>query len=70
MIDIKKKYKTKSGNLVRIYTITGINELYPVVGEIIFAKFGGSQPYSWNINGEAPYRPYGLDYNLVEVLND
>lgn len=70
MIDINKRYKTKSGNPVRIYTIDGLNVLFPVVGEIIFPTLGGSQPYSWTRDGEAPARTYTPDYNLEEVTDE
>lgn len=62
-IDINKKYKTTSGNSVKIYEIVE-GQKYNVLG----AYFNGYwQPENWNINGCRNEYLDSTDLNLVEI---
>ena len=50
MIDIKKKYKTKDGNEVRIYATDGEGE-HPIHGSELNC-LGWSEPHTWTLSGK------------------
>jgi hypothetical protein len=64
-IDINKKYRTKSGREVVLYTTEGLNKKFPVVGAIVFED-GNAYVAMWDSVG----RKYGTidsGMELVEV---
>jgi hypothetical protein len=64
-IDINKKYRTKSGLEVVLYTTDGLNKKFPVVGEIRFEN-GDAYAAMWDSVG----RKFGTidsGMELVEV---
>lgn len=64
-IDIKKKYKTVSGDEVILHTTNGINKNAPVIGEIIRKKLDNAvQLNCWNEYGHN--HKYAVD-DLVEL---
>ena len=49
-VSLEKKYRTRDGYKVVIYTVTSVNELYPVVGHII-SSIGQPVLASWTAEG-------------------
>jgi hypothetical protein len=64
MIDINKKYRTRDGNVVRIYAIDGV-EPYTVHGAIKWEK--GWKTGNWTADGKYSTTVIDRHLDLVEV---
>lgn len=62
MIDINKKYTTRDGGEVTLYTTNGKNKAYPVVGEVVY-EGGSCVVLRWDKDGNC----HTSASNLVEV---
>lgn len=49
-IDLSKKYKTRDGHDVELYTVSATDEMYPVVGGVLFSN--GADMQRWNSEGQ------------------
>jgi hypothetical protein len=68
MIDIKKKYKTRSGKDVVIYSTEGFDPEFPVIGGVV----GDKDAFTWSIDGMYSWEVqdnYGKSqYDIIETF--
>lgn len=65
-IDTSKKYQTRQGNPVTLFTTESPDKKYPVVGTITHPT-GETVNFSWTRNGCAHHLANSLAHDLVEV---
>lgn len=66
MIDWNKPIQTRDGGKVNIYTTKGMNERFPVVGEVM-TKLGYPEARIWASSGKCQLAEFEHDDDIINV---